>query len=642
MTNPKFERDTLGAVFKDAATTATRTLGRNTQVNLVFAGTDAFTDGKTIVMPALDGTATLTPHEASGLRGYYHHETAHIRHTDMPAFEREVEEAKKAQNEPRHHFLNAIEDYRIEREYLKDYPVHADLTTAHDEVNAELMQAIKDDPSLASQPHIVGPAAVTWRLMQENGISEDSAKAAYDLVDDKIRQVIEKYVPAIKQCQTTSDTIRLARALTKDMEPPEKSDDDQGDGQGQGNGQGGGGGQGGPGNQQGQGQGGAGQQGQGNGQQGQQGGKGQGGQPGDANAPGNGAGGDGQRRDRPLDTSLDPKDFMPKENNAPDQDNNSFTLEKHVLHRISDRSDEISEWLRREEGRAYYAQLMAKARNKVPVMRNKLERLLQAKRARDWRGGYEQGRLDSKRLVAAYTGAPLVYRQRESAEDLNTAVTVLIDASDSMNWGANGGAQVLAAVACGALMEVLMACGIPCQVASFGQMGHTGNQANNEIHRLMKARKKALAGLTNGQPDPNAALSVLDLCELKGFNDPLNTARLGIGNYQRVVDGGTPMGEAMVTLMPELLARPEERKIMFVLTDGQPNDPNITVRARKALEKAGVDVVGIGIGQNIAEHLFPRNATVSSAEDLAKATMDHLGKALLGKTFRSDNADLAA
>ena len=75
------------------------------------------------------------------------------------------------------------------------------------------------------------------------------------------------------------------------------------------------------------------------------------------------------------------------------------------------------------------------------VLRRTLERKLAAKMKRSWVGGQQQGRLDSRRLVGAYTGSENIYKQREDSDDIDTAVMILIDHSMSMSGRNNDGCK---------------------------------------------------------------------------------------------------------------------------------------------------------------------------------------------------------
>ena len=58
--------------------------GRQKETHLVFEGESAYTDGKTIVIPAIPEDAEVSDTTARIIRGYVDHEAGHIHHTNPP------------------------------------------------------------------------------------------------------------------------------------------------------------------------------------------------------------------------------------------------------------------------------------------------------------------------------------------------------------------------------------------------------------------------------------------------------------------------------------------------------------------------------------------------------------------------------
>ena len=58
-----------------------KVMGRS-DVRTTFQGDGAYTDGKTINIPAMELDAQLTDKEMEALRGYHIHEVAHVTDTD--------------------------------------------------------------------------------------------------------------------------------------------------------------------------------------------------------------------------------------------------------------------------------------------------------------------------------------------------------------------------------------------------------------------------------------------------------------------------------------------------------------------------------------------------------------------------------
>lgn len=85
--------------------------------------------------------------------------------------------------------------------------------------------------------------------------------------------------------------------------------------------------------------------------------------------------------------------------------------------------------------------------------------------------------------------------------------------------------------------------------------------------------------------------------------------------------GGTPMHHAMQNVLPSLLDRREKKKMLFILTDGMPDDVIATKAMLAEYAEKGVTVVGIGMGPRREEvvKLIPNSVAIESVEALPVA-----------------------
>jgi len=67
-----------------------------------------------------------------------------------------------------------------------------------------------------------------------------------------------------------------------------------------------------------------------------------------------------------------------------------------------------------------------------------------------------------------------------------------------------------------------------------------------------------------------------------------------------------------------LLSTRAEKRVIWLITDGQPHDRVAAWQMVQAAEEAGVEVYGIGIGTDIS-HLIAKSVYVESVENLADA-----------------------
>ncbi len=260
----------------------------------------------------------------------------------------------------------------------------------------------------------------------------------------------------------------------------------------------------------------------------------------------------------------------------------------------------------------------------VNKLANRLQRLLQARQERAWEFDLEEGHLDSahlSRFVANPTIA-LTFKRERDAPFRDTVVTLLIDNSGSMR----GRPIATAAMTTDLIARTLERCGVKCEILGFTTRGWKGGQS----------REKWVAA---GRPENPGRLNDLRHIIYKSADTPWRRARthLGLmlkeGLLKENIDG-----EALVWAYNRLVARPEERKILIVISDGAPvDDSTLSVNSSNMLERDLMNVVhwiegrshielsAIGIGHDVSRY-YDRAITVASVETLAQALVTRLAE----------------
>ena len=83
--------------------------------------------------------------------------------------------------------------------------------------------------------------------------------------------------------------------------------------------------------------------------------------------------------------------------------------------------------------------------------------------------------------------------------------------------------------------------------------------------------------------------------------------------------GGTPLFPALGDVLVELSMTKEKRKVIFVITDGDPDSPHETHALVKLIEKTpDTDIVGIGICSETS-WLFEKSVRIDDIETLPEA-----------------------
>lgn len=168
-------------------------------VSVTFSGTDAFTDGKRVNLPALPSGTVLTPHQFSVWLGYTLHEgPGHLTHTDMAAYTH----ATQSRNNPVFSsILNILEDVRIENADIALYPgdrKHLDLT--HHYVDNQIPIEKCQNPD---QIALIYKSAYSYRNL-------DTGK-----IQGRLIGPMAEALKTLPLCRSTSDCINLAEKITE-------------------------------------------------------------------------------------------------------------------------------------------------------------------------------------------------------------------------------------------------------------------------------------------------------------------------------------------------------------------------------------------------------------------------------------------
>ncbi|SET72899.1 cobaltochelatase subunit CobT [Oceanicella actignis] len=272
--------------------------------------------------------------------------------------------------------------------------------------------------------------------------------------------------------------------------------------------------------------------------------------------------------------------------------------------------------------RGYLDQQLAPLRGAVGRLANRLQRRLQARQNRSWLFDQEEGALDAARLarVVANPTTPLSFKVEKDAEFRDTIVTLLIDNSGSMR----GRPISIAAICADILARTLERCQVKVEVLGFTTRAWKGGQSREEWLRV-------------GRPGQPGRLNDLRHIVYKSADAPWRRARANLGLMMKEgllkenIDG-----EAVEWAARRLLARPEQRKILMVISDGAPvDDSTLSVNPSNYLEKHLRDVIAmierrrqiellaIGIGHDVTRY-YQRAVTITDVEQLGGAMTEQL------------------
>ena len=274
--------------------------------------------------------------------------------------------------------------------------------------------------------------------------------------------------------------------------------------------------------------------------------------------------------------------------------------------------------------RAYLDKQLAHLQGVVARLANRLQRRLMAQQNRSWQFDLEEGALDPARLprIIIDPFQPLSFRQESDTNFRDTVVTLLIDNSGSMR----GRPITVAATCADILARTLERCGVKVELLGF-------------TTRAWKGGLSREAWLQSGKPANPGRLNDLRHIIYKAADAPWRRARKNLGLMMREgllkenIDG-----EALDWAHKRLLGRPEQRKILMVISDGAPvDDSTLSVNAGNYLERhlrhviaeietrSPVELIAIGIGHDVTRY-YRRAVTIVDAEELGGVMTEKLAE----------------
>jgi cobaltochelatase CobT len=272
--------------------------------------------------------------------------------------------------------------------------------------------------------------------------------------------------------------------------------------------------------------------------------------------------------------------------------------------------------------RSYLDQQLVPLQAVVSRLANRLQRRLMAQQNRSWDFDQEEGLLDAARLARIVINPmlSLSYKVEKETEFKDTVVTLLIDNSGSMR----GRPISIAAISADILARTLERCGVKTEILGFTTRAWKGGQSRE-------------TWLAAGRPPQPGRLNDVRHIVYKTADEPWRRARNSLGLMMREgllkenIDG-----EALLWAHGRLVARPEERRILMVISDGAPvDDSTLSVNSGSYLErhlrqvidwierKSPVELIAIGIGHDVTRY-YNRAVTIMDVEQLGGTIIEQL------------------
>lgn len=593
--------------IKGALPIIARALGDKFGVE-IKQGQRAQTDGKVIFIPPLSESDAVyqgrmfSAYELAkklGI-GYVVHESSHVRHTDFSA------KCELMKIPFGMHLINILEDIRIEKKMAREFPGTADdLTQLMEVLSVDgFFEPIKSDDHPAS----VMTGYMMYKLRHDYldqkpmaALLEQAEMVFNDTIPQGAAIKFEALIFDVAKCKDTADVMLLAekvyRMIEQEADKEEEKDDkenqddeNQSDDQSSQE------------NQQSTPNAPDGNQDQADDEQSQQSPSSNGDDSDSQNPQDNGQPAvDNSKSDDKLDDSSKGKESILRQVlNATEDDGMPGDLGDVIsggLNAIADTSTEnvmANTVVTKSQGTDQF--FIQKTNTAVNALRHRMQIMLQSQARSKVIGTNLGNRLRADRLYQSKLGGN-VFAKKIKQTQVNTAVKIFVDISGSMQ------------------KEI---------------------SATDKVSRIEIAKEAAfaLAMTLDSIQGVNVSVDIfpvkngdwVSIERLNSFNEPVRSRS---GNFSKVkADGSTPMSQCLKASFADLLRQREPRKLIMVITDGEPDNLPATVKTIEMIKAHGVEMLGLGINQHVG-HLFEQHGNISNVNDLAGAMFSMMQKTLL-------------
>ena len=248
---------------------------------------------------------------------------------------------------------------------------------------------------------------------------------------------------------------------------------------------------------------------------------------------------------------------------------------------------------------SHWSDTLRAVRSSVAKTQAKLTEAFMASSQRLWSGGYDSGALDPRAFVRAYQARDGAFRRKDTGDDINAAVTLLLDCSGSMDRGSKdkvAGAMVVA------LAMVLERMNVAVEVRGF-----TSDRSDRIADMVFKPFDMPVA-------QSRCGLSVL-----------MQSANMENHDYVNVRIAAA-----------SLLKRSEAKRMLIVLSDGAPiaYSSELTDFCRALHDRGELSLLGVGIKSHAVELYYPNNVVVNELEELSTVVAERIARTLLGRGLK--------
>ena len=609
-----------------------RILSRQYHVDVVFKGNQAYTDGKRINLPYFP---EINEELYLELNGYLDHEVGHVKFTQF-------EEVRHVISAYHKEMLNVVEDVRIEREMIREYPG----TKFHlDSLNNKLQSKLEE--TWFSRPWTIRFLISLHRVMEGQSLVEDREVKKYlALCEEEIKQL--NYAQNTKQLRVLTEAIvkKLAKEIKQEKEEEKKSEKGESDSKEKSESSGS--------------------------SKGEKSSKGkkeekeneesesscEGEKSEDKKEKSNSAsGGNKEEKEKQEEKSSGeakaPEKKMTKKEkemkekaeklleSKNEKDFQEFEIDVHrMINNKIEQAIEEAKSVEAERGYSYsrsgkkvsiplttefdseenlsgkdnnYSFMKRSVKPYVNTLKNKLEKIFRSVENAQWKSEKEQGLINARSLsnLVSNQNYRTPFKRLEKNETDKVAVSILLDLSGSMS----GSKVETAKLAATAMAEALQGLNINFEVLGFSTKYGNGGRNNSGI-------------------DMSRFNRINEALDHKIFKDFSSKKLSGISLAKSSMNNND--GESVMWAAKRLSQRQEKRKVLIVLSDGMPageGDSSVLQNDLRykigKIDKFGIETVGIGIQTDAVKHFYKDYVVVNNLKDLTTGALTKLSSILL-------------
>lgn len=266
------------------------------------------------------------------------------------------------------------------------------------------------------------------------------------------------------------------------------------------------------------------------------------------------------------------------------------------------------------------SRMQEKVDHMVGKMQKDLERAVIAQNRVQWTAGQRSGRLDTSSLSRLIKfGDEKVFKRKQESRSKNTAITLLIDCSGSMSEYNKIGTASYAAYALASTLERLK---VNYEVLGFTTTEKRPDEAIGESLRT---------GAKYSRYD-NLYIPIFKAFGEK-FDSKVKEGLASLADAEWL--GNNVDGESLKIAASRLAMQKEERKVLIVLSDGNPvaygNKDALRSNLKKTVKeiiKSKIEVLGIGINDDAVKTYYPKHLVIKNIKELPNLVITQIRKLL--------------